>query len=80
MSRSAHGGGSLLDTALRVTPGTRRKLDPNWTPTTGRLAFLAIWKGAICKHFAKGERRDSNPRPPGPQHELVALSAQAAQG
>src|ERR1039458_4605996 len=51
-----------------VAPSTRpASLVPHWYPDGPSNLSVHAPKPSSCRQFVKGERRDLNPRPPGPQ-------------
>jgi hypothetical protein len=44
-----------------------KTLVAHWWLGSGESHRVRNWKGAVSRDFLEGERRDSNPRPPGPQ-------------
>ncbi len=58
-------GGDRQRLPVQLTCG--RSLVPHWYPGGGCIKTLQGQIMPICRPFMRGERGDSNPRPPGPQ-------------
>jgi hypothetical protein len=52
---------------LLLAKAMLRTSENNWTPDGSSSSCRVAQKTAICRHITRGERGDSNPRPPGPQ-------------